>query len=183
MKKKNDILTLSIIIFCMATCIGFFHLGKIKDRDIDRFCTITKENEEYREKITDSKGEVIYDERYGTEPTVINSDRDTLIIRSGKGDWHSYIFVNTRAEKVSEAFDDISTWNSEFVVYATHKEEAIRIVIQNIYDKNEYYMEICRDYAQVAVPHHVVQQAEFLDEKQVRIEYYDCDNELREEII
>lgn len=63
-------------------------------------------------------------------------------------------------------------------------EYGIKIIVQDIFDEAKYYMEIEGDYASMAVPHHVITDAEFIDDTHLMLEYYTGENlEVTKEII
>ncbi len=118
------------------------------------------------------------------EPQVQKIDEDTYLIIRGKGDWKTYTFLNKDLGLISKPFDDISAWNMDKVVYATYEDDILKIVVQDIYDVNKYYKEILRDYAPFAVPHHIIEEAEFIGDSQLRLKYLQGENgEAVEEII
>ena len=54
----------------------------------------------------------------------------------GKGDRHTYTFINVKTSSVSKEFDDISAWNSRKTAYALYKDGVIKIIVQDICDKD-----------------------------------------------
>ena len=152
--------------------------------DISHLYQIEEADEDYKLTIRSRGGNIIFNEQYGAEPIVQIVDDDTLLIICGKGDWHICTFVNVDTGLVSEGFDDISAWNSEMVVYAVWQDGTYKVVVQDIYNKSDYYMEIERDFSPMAVPHFIIKEATFLDDSTLEMKYYCGENfEIKGEII
>lgn len=152
--------------------------------DITCLYHLEETGDTYGLTVNDRRGNVIFDERYGAEPIIGTISDDTLLIICGKGDWHVYTFVNVDMGLVSEEFNDVSAWNSKMVVYAVFRDGTYQIIVQGIYDKNNYYMEIERNFSAMAVPHYIIKEAVFLDDSTLKLKYL-CgkDMEIKEEII
>lgn len=177
------------IIISFVLCVGIltsllFILIRQQNNQIWRLCTIANEKGNYRVNIKDKRGKLIYDEEYKIEPEIKLLDKNTFLIKRGAGDWYTYIFVNVENGLVSDIFNDISVWNHEKVVYAIFDDNINKIIVQDIYDKDKYYMEIVRDYTPTAVPRFIILKAEFLSSSQLKLEYYCGENfEVKQEII
>lgn len=168
---------LYILSGCCLLCIFAYLIWHKNNADISELYTIVNDKEEnFRLCIKSRRGKVIFNEEYIGEPEIGIIYDDTFLVRRGKGDWHSYTFINVVTGLVSEEFDDISAWNHEKVVYGTYENGIIKIIVRDIYDKEKYYLEILRDYAPVAVPHHVILNAEFINDAQLMLEYYVGEN-------
>lgn len=145
---------------------------------------IEKEEGIYRLTVKSKTGKDILNEEYQVEPTIMAINDDTLLRICGRGDWHTYKFMNVTTGMVSEEFDDASAWTSKLVVYAVLEGGVNKIVIRDIYDKEEYYKEIERDFSPMAIPHHIIKKAEFLDNTKLALQYYCGDDlEIKEETI
>ena len=152
--------------------------------DISHLYQMEEADRDYKLTIRSRGGNIIFNEQYGAEPIVQIVDDDTLLIICGKGSWHSYTFVNVDTGLVSEGFEDISAWNSEMVVYAVWQDGTYKVVVQDIYNKSDYYMEIERDFSPMAVPHFIIKEATFLDDSTLEMKYYCGENfEIKGEII
>ncbi len=169
--------------------IGYVHYGneniivyieEYSDKNIfdmeNLYSLIQKKNETYELTVKNRQGKIIFQEQYTGEPRVESLYNDTFLIVRGRGDWHVYTFINIETEVVSEEFSDISAWNHEKVVYATFEDGKTKIIIQDIYDKNVYYMEVIRDFSPEAIPYRLILKAEFLNDSQLMLEYYSGKN-------
>lgn len=150
--------------------------------DISHLYQMEETDGDYKLTIRSRSGNIIFNEQYGAEPIVQIVDDDTLLIICGKGDWHICTFVNVDTGLVSEGFDDISAWNSEMVVYAVWQDGTYKVIVQDIYNKSDYYMEIERDFYPAAAPQYIIKEAAFLDDSTLKVKYYGENLETREEI-
>lgn len=179
MKKKI------IYVFCVCSML-FIVIALVKGKkyvDIYNLYDLTKRGDDYEININNMEGDMIFCQNYKSEPVVKIIYDDTFLLIRGKGDWHTYTFINVKTSSVSKEFDDISTWNSKKVAYAVYEEGGIKVIVQDIYDEKEYYMEIIRDYATSAVPHYVIEEAEFLNDSQLVLKYYNKNYEIKQETI
>lgn len=169
--KKRNVLFL-IFVCCFASLFYIFFIKQKKD--IEDFIFYTGENKEnnYIVCIKNRQEDIIFYEEYAREPTVKVVYDDTFMVIRGQGDWHGYTFINIETSLVSEEFDDINAWNHEKVVYSVYENDVIKIVIQDIYDKEKYYKEVLRNYAPEAIPYRVILDAEFINDSQVILKYY-----------
>lgn len=150
--------------------------------DISHLYQMEEADGDYKLTIRNRGGNIIFNEQYGAEPIVQIVDDATLLIICGRGSWHICTFVNVDTGLVSEGFDDISAWNSEMVVYAIWQDGTYKIVVQDIYNKSDYYMEIERDFYPAAAPQYIIKEAAFLDDSTLKVKYYGENLETKEEI-
>ena len=177
--KKYTLLCITLFL----AFISFIFLLQI-NRDISQLYQMAKGSGVYRLTVKDRMGKEIYNEEYQVEPTIMTVSDDILLIIRGRGDWHVYTFINVSDGMVSEDFDDVSAWNSKMTAYAVWKDGINIIVIQDIFNKDEYYKEIKRDYSPMAVPRQIIKKAVFLDDTKLVLQYYCGDNlEIKEEAI
>lgn len=149
--------------------------GEKEDIDILSLYTMEDDGENYRLSIKNTKGEEIYFEENSSSlwPNVWVIYDDTILVKKGRGDAHLYTFINVSDSLVSEDFPDIEAWNREKVTYVTFKDGKMKLIVQDIYDKEKYYVEIERDFDESkAVGHYLVTKATFLNDSQLFIEYY-----------
>lgn len=143
-------------------------------RDIsDTYLIKEKENYNYEVIIKQYNGKVIISEEYhALYPIVDVVGKDVLTLTLGRGDCWITRFINVKEGTVSEGFDNIVTYNAEKVVYPTYEDGVMKIIVQDIFDKEQYYLEIVREYAPVAVGRYMIVDAEFLDDDALYLEYY-----------
>lgn len=152
--------------------------------DISHLYQMEEEGEVYEFTVKNRSGNIIFNEQYQVEPVIISVNDNTLLTVRGKGDFHICTFINVDTGLVSEEFEDISAWNSGMVAYAVWQDGAYKIVVQDIYNKNDYYMEIERDFSPMAVPHFIIKEAVFLDDSTLKVKYRCGENfDTKEEII
>lgn len=114
----------------------------------------------------------IYENVYELEPIIIQVDKDTILIRTGRGDSWMTKFINGKTNRVSDSFENISTYNEQLVVYGIYEEEQLKIVIRDIYDKNKVYQEVIDTFPKVAVGSYIIKDAQIIDEHSVHLTYY-----------
>ena len=179
MGKKYALICLALLFIFIS-----FMFWRNISSDISQLYQIEEENGIYRLIVKSRIGKNIYNEKYQVEPTIMSVSDDTLLIIRGRGDWHVYTFINVATGMVSEEFDDVSAWNSEMIVYAVLEDGIRKIVIRDIFNKDDYYMEIERDFSPMAIPHHIIKRAVFLDDTKLVLQYHFGENlEIKEETI
>lgn len=169
MKKK--IILLACVVFIVVIIVIFCRMKY----DISNTYAVN-ETEEYNYEviIKQYNGKVIFSEEYyHTQPIieVIGKDMIMLGVSGGSPHWITR-FINVKDGNVSEEFGNVETYNSDKVVYPAYKDGAMKIIVQDIFDKNKYYFEIIRDYAPVAVGTAMIIDVEFLDDTTLCLEYY-----------
>ena len=171
--KRKKALTVCIAIGILLFLIGFF-MPKDEVTAALSLYTLEDDGENYRLSIKNTKGEEIYFEENSSSlwPNVRVIYDDTILVKKGRGDAHLYTFINVGDSLVSEDFWDIEAWNHEKVAYVTFKDDKMKLIVQDIYDKGKYYTEIEKDFVEVAVGHQIVTRAMFLNDSQLFIEYY-----------
>lgn len=169
MKKRN--VSFLVFVCCFANLLNIFVIIFKQKNDIDNFIFCTRENN-YIVCIKNRQEDIIFYEEYVKEPIVKVIYNDTFMVIRGQGDWHGYTFINIETSLVSEEFDDINAWNHEKVVYSVYENDVIKIVIQDIYDKEKYYKEVLRNYAPEAIPYRIILDAKFINDSQVKLKYY-----------
>lgn len=169
-------LLVTVVFLLQLLLVGFVYGGKDKIEIANLYTLMQEKDEIYELTVKNKQGKVIFQEQYIGEPRVEAIYDDTLLIVRGRGDWHVYTFINIETELISEGFSDISAWNHEKVVYATFEDGETKIIIQDIYDKDTYYMEILRDFSPEAIPYRLILKAEFLNDLQLKLKYYSGEN-------
>lgn len=122
--------------------------------------------------IVDRNGEMIFS-KHAYRPRVEKVDKETIKVTCGIGDYKLSEFINVRTGNVSEMFENVSIWYNNKVVYASYEKDGSRkIIVQDAYDRNTYYKEIVREFSQIAVPSNIIIEAEFINDKQLRLVYF-----------
>lgn len=86
-------------------------------------------------------------------------------------------FYNRKTGEKSEEFFNVSAVNNTMIVYMEFTDEGkICLVIRDIFDQNTFYKEITRDFSRIAIACLDLSEAVFLDEKDLKIEYYPGEN-------
>lgn len=143
-------------------------------RDIsDTYLIKEKENYNYEVIIKQYNGKVIISEEYhDLYPIVDVVEKDVLTLTLGSGDWWVTRFINVKDGSVSEEFGNIITYNADKVVYPAYEDGVMKIIVQDIFGKEQYYLEVIREYAPVAVGRYMIVDAEFLDDDALYLQYY-----------
>ena len=58
------------------------------------------------------------------------------------------------------------------MVCPIYEDGMMKIIVQDIFDKNKFHLEVIRDYAPVAVGRYMIIDAEFSDDTTLCLEYY-----------
>jgi len=162
---------LIIGIFMMIAMASF--ILYCANTDISKTYTIYENNYEYKVVVRQYNGNVIISEdTYNMEPIIKEVGDDMLTLTIGQGDWHITRFINVKEGTISEGFGNVEAYDSNKVVYPIYEDGTIKIVIQDIYDKDKYYREVIRDYAPVAVPKSMIIDIKFLDDLSLLLKYY-----------
>lgn len=164
----------NILLFLLSSIVVvlILVLASKKNRTTENYFMIEKTDMGVILSIWDRKDMEICSVKYMGDVKIIKISEDTLLAINGKGDWRQYTFINIPTGEISDTFNDVSAWNEQKVVYAIYENNAIKIVVQDIYDKDKYYMEIVRDFPIVAVPHCVIKSAKFIRNRKIILEYY-----------
>lgn len=162
--------TLICVILCIVIVIVFV---RSKCNISNTYVVITNENYNYKVIIKQYNGKVILSEEYHhLWPIVQEIGKDVLTLTLGRGDWWVTRFINVKDGSVSEQFGNILTYSPDKVVYPKYEDGVMRIIVQDIFDKERYYYEVIRDYAPDVVGTYMVIDAVFLDEATLHLQYY-----------
>ena len=175
--KKGIVITLIVVCCLMAFAIFMILSNKIS-------YTVEEVNGTYNVSVNNRCGKRIYENAYGVEPIIMQVDKDTILIRTGKGDSRITKFINGKTNRVSDNFENISAYNGQLVVYGICEDEQLKIVIRDIYDKDKVYKEVIDTFPNVAVGSYIIKDAQIIDEHSVDLTYYFGDEwEEKEEVI
>lgn len=131
-----------------------------------------KDGDQYRVSIGKSNGEIVFKDTYNLEPILSKVGKNTVMVTAGRGDSWSSRFINGKTGKVSDYFENVSAYNEKLVVYATYDNGKLKIIIRDIYDKNNYYKEIIDTFPNEAVPSYVIKDATVINDHLVYLNYY-----------
>lgn len=177
MSKKGIVITLIVVCCLMAFAIFMLLSNKIS-------YTVEEVNGTYNVSVNNRCGKRIYENAYGVEPIIMQVDKDTILIRTGKGDSRITKFINGKTNRVSDNFENISAYNGQLVVYGIYEDEQLKIVIRDIYDKDKVYKEVIDTFPNVAVGSYIIKDAQIIDEHSVDLTYYVGDEwEEKEEVV
>ena len=175
--KKGIVITLIVVCCLMAFAIFMLLSNKIS-------YTVEEVNGTYNVSVNNRCGKRIYENAYGVEPIIMQVDKDTILIRTGKGDSRITKFINGKTNRVSDNFENISAYNGQLVVYGIYEDEQLKIVIRDIYDKDKVYKEVIDTFPNVAVGSYIIKDAQIIDEHSVDLTYYVGDEwEEKEEVV
>ena len=175
--KKGIVITLIVVCCLMAFAIFMLLSNKIS-------YTVEKIDGTYNVSVNNRWGKRIYENAYGVGPIIMQVDKDTLLIRTGRGDSWITKFVNGKTNRVSDNFENISAYNGQLVVYGIYEDEQLKIVIRDIYDKDKIYKEVIDTFPNVAVGSYIIKDAQIIDEHSVDLTYYVGDEwEEKEEVV
>lgn len=127
---------------------------------------------EYRVSVYNYKGEMLYKDAYLREPRITPVGKHTMMVTEGAGDACSSIFINEKTGEISEAYDVAAACSEQLIVYGTYEDGQMKIIIRNIYDKDKCYKEITDTFADTAVGHYLIKDAEIIGDFWVCITYY-----------
>lgn len=88
---------------------------------------------------------------YYVEPVISKVGKNTIMVTVGRGDFWISTFINGKTGDVSEGFENISGCSEKLVVYGTFEEGKIKIIIRDIYNKEQVYKEIIEEFPNIAV--------------------------------
>ncbi len=175
--KKGIVITLIVISCLMVVTIFMFLSDKISSN-------VEEVNGNYNVSVNNRWGKRIYENVYGVAPVIMQVDKDTILIRTGRGDSWITKFINGKTNRVSDDFENISAYNGQLVVYGIYEDEQLKIVIRDIYDKDKVYKEVIDTFPNVAVGSYIIKDAQIIDEHSVHLTYYVGDEwEEKEKIV
>ena len=163
--KKGIVITLIVIGCLIVFIILMSSSNKIS-------YSVEEVNGNYNVSVNNRWGKSIYENVYGVDPIIMQVDEDTILIRTGGGDSWTTKFINGKTNRVSDNFENISAYNGQLVVYGIYKDEQLKIVIRDIYDKDKIYKEVIDTFPNVAVGSYIIKDAQIIDEHSVQLTYY-----------
>lgn len=132
-----------------------------------------KENYNYEVIIKQYNGNVIISEEYHALYPIINIvGKNVLTLTLGSGDWWVTKFINVENGNVSEEFGNIVTFDGDKVVYPKYEDGVMKVIVQDIFDKDQYYLKIVREYAPNAIGRYMIIDAQFLNDTTLYLKYY-----------
>lgn len=143
--KKKKIIIQIIVICCF---IWMITLESLPNR---MTYSIEEQGDMYFLSISDNQGKKIYENQYYAYPIVLKVGKNTIRIVTGKGDCRQSQFINGKTGSISDYFENVSGYNEKLVVYAIYEEGNLKIIIRDIYNKDESYKEIIDEFPNVAV--------------------------------
>lgn len=165
---KRKLASIIIIICCLVFALKFIP-HKVS-------YSVEMNQDGYIVSVIDIHGKLIYEEFYQLEPVVSEVGDYTVMVTAGKGDSIVFKFINGKTGRISDNFENISTYNEQLVVYGIYEDEKLKIVIRDIYDKDIIYKEITDTFPNVAVGSYIIKDAEILSDCLVHITYYTGDD-------
>ncbi len=170
------------IVLIAISCVVCFVIFKLSPDKMTH--TVYKNEGNYVVSITNNQGKKIYEHSYKSEPVVSKAGENTFIVTVGRGDCWTTSFINGKTGKVSDGFENISSYNEKLVVYGIYDDNKLKIVIRDIYDKEKAYKEIIDDFPDLAVGSYVIKDAKVINDHMVYIKYYTGDDwEEKENIV
>ena len=164
--SKKGVVTVLIIICClMVFTILIFLFNKTSYK-------VEEVNGTYNVSVNNKWGKRIYEHVYELEPIIIQVDKDTILIRTGRGDSWTNKFINGKTNRISDSFENISAYDGQLVVYGIYEDEQLKIVIRDIYDKEKVYKEVIDTFPNVAVGSYIIKDAQIIDGNSVHLTYY-----------
>lgn len=191
MKKtgtKKIVIIAAIVIIC---CILAFIVARLMPnqttyRTEENQMTYHMEQtgeESYKVSVYNRKGEMLYEDEYLREPQITQVGEHTMMVTVGAGDACSSIFINEETGEISEAYDVAAAYSEQLIVYGTYEDGQMKIIIRDIYDKDKCYKEITDTFADTAVGHYLIKDAEITDDSSVNITYYIGDWEEKSTVV
>lgn len=197
--KKNIKHGICIIIFVLIVCIIIFISLERNKRDTTQGanrtnveetnsksanrqeCTVSNSNIEvqsYYEKdavlykytiYNDQKKKIYEDEDLNKEPIIEELDNGIISIgnSAGTGLWLVKYYDKLNA-RVSDIFTNPLDLKGEKVIYFDKN----KLVVQNIFNKSNYYKEIKLNTTDTADPNNAIKSAEFIDDDTIRVVYF-----------
>ena len=144
--KKGIVITL-IAISCLMVFTILMILPNKMSYDVEEV------NGNYTVSVNNRWGKRIYENVYGVAPDIMQVDKDTILIRTGRGDSRITKFINGKTNRISDNFENISAYNGQLVVYGI-------------------YEEVIDTFPNVAVGSYIIKDAQIIDEHSVDLTYY-----------
>ena len=111
-------------------CISFYSIS-------------TNEDLTYSYQIVDKNGNVLFSDNHSQrEPHIeqISDDVYSVTIQAGTGRSTNWaIYCDVENSKVSETFQYVLMAQGNYVIYANYEKGEHSVIVQNIFDKSEYY--------------------------------------------
>lgn len=164
--KKKKIVILIVLIFCILLVIT------LKFAPNKMTYSIEKQGEKYFVSISDNRGTVIYEDLYSSEPIISKVGKNSIIVTVGGGDFWQSQFINGKTGKVSESFENVRACNEKIVVYGIYEEGNLKIIIRDIYNKDEVYKEIIDEFPDIAAGSYLIKDARVMNNHLVYLNYY-----------
>lgn len=145
----------------------------------DKFVEVEtyKENEEvlYKYTLLNSEGKNVYEETgLYREPNVEQLDNEVVRVGVSAGSSvYQVRYFGTINSKISEIYyTPWDEYNNKLIRFENKK-----MIIQDMFDKSNYYKEVKLDMRDTADPNSAIKSAEFLDDNTVKVTYFSEDDE------
>lgn len=109
----------------------------------DMYSITRNEDMTYSFQIVDKYGDVLFSkDHFPREPEVeqVNSYVLGLTVQSGTGRSTNWaVFCDVENSRISETFQYVLTAQGDYVIYANYENGEYSVIVQNIFDKSDYY--------------------------------------------
>lgn len=131
---------------------------------------------EYHYYIYNNQGSVIFEETLLKKPDFLYVDTDILREHHGGGNVSQYQFFNVSKNLISPIYENPSIVKNGKIVYMTYKDDKIKLVVSDLFDKSKFYRQYERDFSPVAAPDGDLTSAEYIDSNKLQITYLSGSN-------
>lgn len=137
-----------------------------------------EDNPEYVYEIYDNSGKCVKQVLHlRIEPEIKYVNRELLQIQEGGGtnviETHYY---HVKKNQFSDGYEEPIAVSKDKVAYMMLVKDKIKLVVRDIFDKNKYYQEFALDFALSPFPGDVLDEAEFLSAKELKVSYFAGDD-------
>ena len=169
---REKVVLVIFIVFIAITVIIIFE----SYYDISRTYTINQNESGYEVVIRKYNGKIIIDEEIEVEPVIKVVGKNTLTLALLAGNYSERKFINVKDGRMSDYFGDVVAYSSDKVVYPTFDQGTMKIIVQDIYNRDNYYLEIIRDYITAATGIEIISDVYFLDDETLYLTYFSGEN-------
>ena len=128
----------------------------------------------YRCSVFDNAGNIMQIREIESQrlPRYDYIDDNTLRMRYGAGNVTGHQYFDVEKGFISPLYTNPQLVENGRIVYMTRNQDnVIVLVVSDLYDPSKYYEEFMRDFSPVAVPYNTLHDAEFIDEKNLKVTY------------
>lgn len=171
LKRCISIILVFITLLCSCSSYSIVEQGK------NYVITQSNKSHQYHYKILDNNGKTIEEEDISTYPKIQAVSDSIIEVQTGSGNvvYRQYFNINDR--KKSELFQNPIIMDYGKIVYASTRDGKLILIVQDLFNRSEFYKEFELDFSPVAIPEDAIVNVQFIEDgTKLRVKYLSGDD-------